>query len=220
MGRPFIGIAGNIGVGKTTFTTKISKIFQLNPYYESVIDNPYLSDFYKNMERWSFNLQVYFLNHRFRAHQEMMMTKNGVVQDRTIYEDVEIFAKNLYEMDHLSKRDWKNYKDLFSLMSQFIDSPDIIIYLRASIDTLLDRIRNRDRNFEKDIDSEYLYKLNISYEKWIKSLKKDKVMIIETDDFNIFEDYKMLEEIVNQISDRFSNYNMKIQQKFIRDLNC
>ena len=179
MGRPFIGIAGNIGVGKTTFTTKISKIFKLNPYYESVVDN-------------------------------------GVIQDRTIYEDVEIFAKNLYEMNHLSKRDWKNYKDLFHLMTQFIDAPDIIIYLRASIDTLLTRIKHRDRNFEKDIDTEYLYKLNISYERWIKSLSNDDVMIIDTDDFNIFEDYDQMEKIVNNISKRFSKYNIEINEKYIR----
>ena len=216
MGRPFIGIAGNIGVGKTTFTTKISKIFKLTPYYESVIDNPYLDDFYKNMDRWSFNLQVYFLNHRFKSHQEMMQVDNGVIQDRTIYEDVEIFAKNLYEMNHLSKRDWKNYKDLFHLMTQFIDAPDIIIYLRASIDTLLTRIKNRDRNFEKDIDTEYLYKLNISYERWIKSLSNDDVMIIDTDDFNIFEDYDQMEKIVNNISKRFSKYNIEINEKYIR----
>ena len=216
MGRPFIGIAGNIGVGKTTFTTKISKIFQLDPYYESVIDNPYLNDFYNNMDRWSFNLQIYFLNHRFKSHQEMMKINNGVIQDRTIYEDVEIFAKNLYNMGHLSRRDWNNYKDLFNLMTQFIDSPDIIIYLRASIDTLLTRIRSRDRNFEKDIDSEYLYKLNISYEKWIKSLDKNDVMIIETDNFNIFEDYSMIKDIVDNISNKFSNYNIKINEKYIR----
>ena len=216
MGRPFIGIAGNIGVGKTTFTTKISKIFQIDPYYESVIDNPYLNDFYNNMDRWSFNLQIYFLNHRFKSHQEMMRTNNGVIQDRTIYEDVEIFAKNLYEMGHLSNRDWSNYKDLFTLMTQFIDSPDIIIYLRASIDTLLTRIRSRDRKFEKDIDSEYLYKLNISYEKWIKSLDKNDVMIIETDSFNIFKDFSMIEEIVDSISNKFSNYDIKINEKYIR----
>ena len=219
MGRPFIGIAGNIGVGKTTFTTKIAKIFKLDPYYESVIDNPYLDDFYQNMDRWSFNLQIYFLNHRFKSHQDMMQTKNGVIQDRTIYEDVEIFAKNLYEMGHLSDRDWKNYENLFSLMMQFIDPPDVIIYLQASIDTLLTRIKNRDREFEKDIDSEYLYKLNISYDKWIKSLDQDKVMIIDTDDFNIFEDLEKLEEIANKISRRFIKYKIKVNKKYLRSNN-
>ena len=151
-----------------------------------------------------------------RNDAEMMKINNGVIQDRTIYEDVEIFAKNLYNMGHLSRRDWNNYKDLFNLMTQFIDSPDIIIYLRASIDTLLTRIRSRDRNFEKDIDSEYLYKLNISYEKWIKSLDKNDVMIIETDNFNIFEDYSMIKDIVDNISNKFSNYNIKINEKYIR----
>ena len=217
MNKPFIGIAGNIGVGKTTFTTKISNILNLHPYYESVIDNPYLNDFYKNMDRWSFNLQIYFLNHRFRAHQEMLRTQKGIIQDRTIYEDVEIFAKNLFEIGHLSKRDWKNYKDLFELMIQFIKSPDLIIYLRASMDTLLNRIKNRDRKCEENIDPEYLYKLNIAYEKWIKSLDSENVLVIDTDNFNIFNDTNKLDSISSNIAKRLKKYDIKVNKRFIKE---
>nr|MBC8491193.1 deoxynucleoside kinase [Candidatus Neomarinimicrobiota bacterium] len=137
----FIGIAGNIGVGKTTMTDIIADRFGWRAYYESVIDNPYLEDFYEDMKRWSFNLQVYFLSHRFRTHK--VMTENGIssVQDRTIYEDVEIFARNLYEMGNMSKRDWENYCALFDIMTSYLKKPDLIIYLRASVDTLLTRIK-------------------------------------------------------------------------------
>ena len=125
--KPFIGIAGNIGVGKTTFTKLVSKRLGLTPYYESVDDNPYLSDFYGNMDRWSFNLQIYFLQHRFRHHIEIMNSEIGVMQDRTIYEDFSIFAYNLYEMKIMSERDWSTYKDLFNNMTQFLKKPDLII---------------------------------------------------------------------------------------------
>ena len=209
---PFVGVAGNIGVGKTTFTKKISEVFGWSPYYESVIDNPYLNDFYKDMHRWSFNLQIYFLYHRFRSHQEMLNSQIGVIQDRTIYEDVEIFAKNLYKMQYLTKRDWNSYKNLFEIMIQFIEKPHLIIYLRATTDTLISRIKGRSRDFEKDIDIEYLYKLNVSYEKWIKSLNKNEIMIINTDDFNIFEDKSKFKEIIFQITDRLSSIHLDIKK--------
>ena len=210
--KPFVGVAGNIGVGKTTFTKKVSEVFGWSPYYESVIDNPYLNDFYKDMHRWSFNLQIYFLYHRFRSHQEMLNSQIGVIQDRTIYEDVEIFAKNLYKMQYLTKRDWNSYKNLFEIMIQFIEKPHLIIYLRATTDTLISRIKGRSRDFEKDIDIEYLYKLNVSYEKWIKSLNKNEIMIINTDDFNIFEDKSKFKEIIFQITDRLSSIHLDIKK--------
>jgi len=209
--KPFVGVAGNIGVGKTTFTKKVSEVFGWSPYYESVIDNPYLNDFYKDMHRWSFNLQIYFLYHRFRSHQEMLNSHIGVIQDRTIYEDVEIFAKNLYKMQYLTKRDWNSYKNLFEIMIQFIKKPHMIIYLKATTDTLISRIKGRSRDFEKDIDIEYLYKLNVSYEKWIKSLNKNEIMIINTDDFNIFEDKSKFKEIIFQITDRLTSMNLDIK---------
>lgn len=196
---PFVGLAGNIGVGKTTFTTKICAAMGWTPYYESVADNPYLSDFYKDMKRWSFNLQIYFLNHRFKSHKAMEEIKGGVVQDRTIYEDVEIFAHNLYEMGRMSERDWKNYKNLFSIMVPYLRKPDLILYLRATTDTLQTRISNRDRNFEQSIDPEYLHQLNIAYDRWIGNITDISVLTVETDQFNIHEDPDQFKSILNNI---------------------
>ena len=153
------------------------------------------------MHRWSFNLQVYFLHHRFAGQIEIMNSRKGVIQDRTIYEDVEIFARNLHQMHYMTDRDWQTYKDLFDNMTQFLRKPDLIIYLRASTDTLLSRIINRDRNFERDIPPEYLHSLNISYDKWIKKCSDYKVLIIESDEFNIFNDNEKLQVILTQIQD-------------------
>ena len=197
--NPFVGIAGNIGVGKTTFANIVAKHFGWKPYYESVADNPYLDDFYRDMYRWSFNLQIYFLHHRFAGQVEIKNINSGVIQDRTIYEDVEIFARNLHEMNFMTDRDWRTYKNLFSNMTQFLQKPDLIIYLRASTDTLLSRVRNRARDFERDISPEYLHSLNISYENWIANCQDYKVLIIESDGFNIFVDKTQLNHILSQI---------------------
>ena len=204
---PFVGIAGNIGVGKTTFTEIVSKRFGWESYYESVIDNPYLSDFYGNMKRWSFNLQVFFLHHRFATHIEMTDNKSGAIQDRTIYEDVEIFARNLFEMGLMSKRDWQTYCDLFKNMTSFLKKPDLIIYLKASTDTLMSRINSRDRDFERNINPEYLHSLNISYEKWISNLKDIPVYIIESDNFNIFKEPEKLDLYCNEIQQNLDKLN-------------
>jgi deoxyadenosine/deoxycytidine kinase len=197
--NPFVGVAGNIGVGKTTFTEIVAKHFGWREFYESVADNPYLDDFYRDMHRWSFNLQIYFLHHRFAGQVEIRESERGVIQDRTIYEDVEIFARNLHEMKFMTDRDWQTYVDLFKNMTQFLRKPDLIIYLRASTDTLLSRIRNRDRNFERDISPEYLHSLNISYDQWIRNCTDYAVLTIESDGFNIFEDKDRLEDILTQI---------------------
>lgn len=202
--KPFIGIAGNIGVGKTTFTKLLSEKMNLIPYYESVDDNPYLSDFYGDMERWSFNLQIYFLQHRFRHHIELMNSEVGVIQDRTIYEDVSIFAYNLYQMKTMSKRDWETYKTLFDNMTQFLKKPDLIIYLKASTDTLINRIKNRNRGYEKDISEDYLHRLNIYYKKWFSQPGDFNVLEINTNNFNIFNDTdkfdKMCDDIKNKLN--------------------
>tara|TARA_X000000368_G_scaffold416085_1_gene409206 strand:+ start:597 stop:1217 length:621 start_codon:yes stop_codon:yes gene_type:complete len=197
--KPFIGIAGNIGVGKTTFTEVVAKHFGWKEFYESVLDNPYLDDFYHNMSRWSFNLQIYFLKHRFSDQVNIMNCNYGAIQDRTVYEDVEIFAKNLYKMNYISERDWKTYIGLFENMVQFLKEPDLFIYLKASTDTLLSRIKNRNRDFEKTISPEYLHSLNISYDKWIDGIDKNKVLIIDTDKFNIFKDIDKLNAIFTKI---------------------
>lgn len=196
----FIGIAGNIGVGKTTMTDIIARRFGWRAFYESVIDNPYLEDFYLEMKRWSFNLQVYFLSHRFRSHKQMTECDIATVQDRTIYEDVEIFARNLYEMGNMSQRDWDNYCALFEIMTSYLKKPDLIIYLRASVDTLLTRIKKRSRGFERDISPEYIYMLNLAYERWIKEeQKRNNVLIVETDQFDVFRDQDKLEEFLQKI---------------------
>ena len=197
--NPFVGIAGNIGAGKTTLAEIISKHFGWEAYYESVADNPYLDDFYRDMHRWSFNLQVYFLHHRFSSQVAIKLNSSGVIQDRTIYEDVEIFARNLYEMKFMTDRDWKTYKDLFTNMVQFLRKPDLIIYLRASTDTLLSRVKNRDRAFEKSISPEYIHSLNVSYDRWIKKCNDQKVLIIESDGFNVFKDTEKINDIFIQI---------------------
>ena len=200
----FVGVAGNIGVGKTTFTKTIAKHFGWEAFFESVVDNPYLSDFYDNMKRWSFNLQIYFLHHRFQTHIEMSNTPVGAIQDRTIYEDVEIFAKNLHKLKFMSERDWDTYQHLFENMTSFLRKPDVIIYLKATTDTLLTRIKNRSRDFESDIDPEYLHTLNISYDRWIKNITDIPVMVIPTDTFNIFTDKDTLQEIYAEIESRLT----------------
>ena len=200
--KPFIGLAGNIGVGKTTFTKTMSERCGWKPFYESVADNPYLNDFYKDMQRWSFNLQIYFLHKRFEMHKIMNNLDEGSIQDRTIYEDVEIFAKNLHQLGNISDRDYENYSGLFSVMVSYLKKPDLIVYLRASTDILLSRIEKRGRDYEGSISPEYLHSLNISYDQWINSEKDYPVLIVETDDFNIFDDLQQLQEIQQMILDR------------------
>ena len=194
-----IGIAGNIGVGKTTLTEMIARDLILEPIYESVIDNPYLSDFYDNMSRWSFNLQMYFLYTRFSSQIKYFEKGKSFIQDRTIYEDKEIFATNLYELGHMSDRDYQTYCNLFNAMAEFIKKPDLIIYLKASTDTLMSRINNRQRSYEAEISSEYIHSLNIYYNKWIAKIESTKVLVIQTDDFNIFKDIKAYENIISLV---------------------
>ena len=194
-----IGIAGNIGVGKTTMTEILSEKFNINPVYESVIDNPYLKDFYEDMSRWSFNLQVYFLYHRFKSQIDLFDSKIHFIQDRTIYEDKEIFAQNLFELGVMDERDWITYQELYKNMIKFIRQPDLIIYLRASTDVLMSRIKGRKRNFESDISSEYVYRLNLYYDKWISSLDNNKILTINTDQFNIFKDLDSFNNILDKV---------------------
>ena len=204
---PFIAIAGNIGVGKTTFTKLLAERMNLIPYYESVDDNPYLSDFYSDMDRWSFNLQIYFLQHRFKHHIEINNLSKGVIQDRTIYEDASIFAYNLHEMNIMSKRDWDTYISLFDNMTQFLKKPDLIIYLKASTDTLINRIKSRNREYENDIDEAYLHRLNIyykNYKKWFSRIGYFNILEIDTNNFNIFKDSQKFDKMCDDIKNKLN----------------
>jgi len=168
----YIGIAGNIGVGKTTFTKMICEKYNWDPHFEIVIDNPYLEDFYKEMKKWSFHLQIFFLSKRFQVQKKISSLTQTIVQDRTIYEDAQIFARSIYEIGNMSKRDWDNYNELFNEMTSYLKKPDLIVYLKASTDTLIDHIKSRGRDYEKNIDLEYLHLLNIHYNRWISNLEK------------------------------------------------
>ena len=200
---PFVGIAGNIAVGKTTLTKMISERLGWRPFFESVDDNPYLPDFYSDMKRWSFHLQIYFLSRRFRAHREMSEGGVPAVQDRTIYEDVEIFAQSLHEMGNMSQRDWVNYRALFDEMTAYLRKPTLIIFLKATTDSLLTRLKKRGREYEKSVSAEYLHNLNIAYARWINRAKLDfNVMTVDTDNFDVYKDKDRLEQLIQDVAQR------------------
>ncbi len=180
-----IAIAGNIGSGKTTLTKILSKHYGWKAHYEDVEHNPYLQSFYDDMQRWSFNLQVYFLNSRFRQVVEIRRGKKKVIQDRSIYEDAYIFAPNLHDMNLMSTRDFENYSSLFELMSSFIQPPDLLIYLRASVSTLVEQIQKRGREYEESIRLDYLKLLNERYEAWISKYKQGNLLIVNVDELDL-----------------------------------
>lgn len=197
----YVAIAGNIGAGKSSLTRLLGKNFNWKPYYESVDDNPYLSDFYDDMRRWSFNLQIYFLSSRFRHQKEIQESEQNLIQDRTIYEDVEIFAKNLFDMGLMSDRDYENYKALFHEMVNYLRPPDLLIYLRAEVPTLVRQIQQRGRNYENTIRIEYLERLNSLYESWIDHYEHEK-LIIDTDDLDFVNDSEDLGKIISLVEQR------------------
>lgn len=194
-----IAIAGNIGSGKTTLTGLLAKHYKWKANYEDVDDNPYLNDFYDDMQRWSFNLQIYFLNSRFSQITEFRKQKKTVIQDRTIYEDAFIFAPNLQSMGLMSSRDFENYFSLFNLMSSFISPPDLLIYLRASVPALVDQIQSRGRKYENTIRIDYLKRLNERYEAWISSYDLGKLLIIDIDNINFKNNPEDLSAIIDKI---------------------
>jgi len=195
-----IGIAGNIGVGKTTLTRNLAERMGWKPYYESVIDNPYLDDFYGDMRRWSFNLQIYFLAHRFNAQKEIIESAFPAVQDRTIYEDVEIFARSLHEQGYMNERDHQTYRELFKDMVNYLPKPDLIIYLRASVSTLLSRIKQRGRDFERTISPDYIEYLNNAYERWMKEARETfNILTVNADEVDFLLEKDKFEELVQTI---------------------
>ena len=194
-----IAIAGNIGAGKTSLTELLAKHYNWEPHYEDVIDNPYLDDFYNHMERWSFNLQVYFLRSRFEQLLSFRENKKTVIQDRTIYEDAHIFAPNLNSMGLMNQRDFNNYKGIFELMESLIQGPDLLIYLRSSIPNLVNKIHKRGREYESSISIDYLSRLNERYEAWISSYDDSKLIIIDVDSLDFVGNNKDLIPIIEAV---------------------
>ena len=194
-----IAIAGNIGSGKTTLAGLLSKHYGWEAHYEDVDENPYLNDFYDDMQRWSFNLQIFFLNSRFSQIIDIKKMDKTVIQDRTIYEDAYIFAPNLHSMGLMSTRDFENYFTLFNLMSSLIEPPDLLLYLRASVPTLVNQIQKRGRDYENSIRIDYLKRLNERYEAWIESYKLGKLLIIEADAYDFPDNKEHLRQIIDKI---------------------
>ncbi|MBI3135786.1 MAG: deoxynucleoside kinase [Bacteroidetes bacterium] len=194
-----IAVAGNIGSGKTTLTKLLSKHYGWDTHFEDVEQNPYLNDFYEDMQRWSFNLQIYYLNSRFTQIQEIKVNKRNVIQDRTIYEDAYIFAPNLHSMGLMTTRDFENYFSLFNLLESFISAPDILIYLKASVPTLVNQIQKRGREYEESIRLDYLKRLNERYDAWVSTYDKGKLIVIDVDGNNFNENADDLGLIINSI---------------------
>ena len=196
-----IAIEGNIGVGKTSLAKILSKNYNWKLELESVKNNHYLSDFYKDMDKWSFHLQIYFLNNRFEQNQKILNSKKPVIQDRTIYEDEVIFTKNLYESGYLKKREYDNYLKLFNSIIKYVKPPDLIIYLRnKNIGKLVNNIEKRDRVFEKSIQIQYLKNLHLSYEKWIKNYNLNKILIVDVTELDFIKNTKDLEFVIDKIN--------------------
>ena len=199
-----IAIAGNIGAGKTTLTKYLAKHYKFKKHLEDVLKNPYLDDFYNQMERWSFNLQVYFLNSRFRQVKEIHDKGKNVIQDRTIYEDANIFSSIFHAMGLMTNRDFENYKSLFELMEENVDAPDLLIYLRSSIPNLVSQIHKRGRDYENSISIDYLSRLNERYEAWIHNYKKGQLLIIDIDNLDFVENKNDLHKIINLIDEKIN----------------
>lgn len=195
-----IAIAGNIGAGKTSLSTRLARHFDWQVHYEDADNNPYLADFYNDMRRWAFNLQIFFLNSRFKQIMQIQEGKNTVIQDRTIYEDARIFAPNLHEMGLIENRDFRAYLDLFDNMSQLINPPDLLIYLKASIPTLVDHIQERGREYEGNISLDYLKKLNKRYDAWIESYDKGNLLIINVDELDFMRNDAHFGEVLERVN--------------------
>lgn len=202
----FVAIAGNIGSGKSSLTSLLHEKFGWVPHYESVDNNPYLQDFYRDMSRWAFQLQVYFLSRRFMLHREMSeRAKIGDVQDRSIYEDALIFARNLHDMGCMDDRDYANYQALFASMTTYLRIPDLLIYLRADVPTLQRQIRLRGREFEQRIDPSYLEQLNALYEDWIRNYKLGPLLVVDTHEMDFVHDPQNQEEVMYRIDHMLRN---------------
>ena len=202
--KKFIAIAGNIGVGKSTLTALLSERLGWEAFYEAVDDNPYLADFYKDMRQWSFHSQIFFLSRRLRHHRQILDRPGTVVQDRSVYEDAEIFAENLYRQGHMTERDYRTYRELYEAMTLFLPPPDLVVYLRASGPTLMQRIRMRGRDFERDVSPEYLEQLNQLYEQWIERFSLCPVLTVPSDNLDFVKYNSHMELIAAKIVEKLA----------------
>jgi deoxyadenosine/deoxycytidine kinase len=202
--KKFIAVAGNIGVGKSTLVEMICNRLDCQPFYEPVTENPYISDFYKDMHTWSFHSQIFFLTHRLRIHQELVRAPGSVIQDRSIYEDAEVFAYNLFVQGTLNERDYSTYRSLYRTLAEYLPPPDLVIYLRASVDTLVKRITLRNRDYERKIAPEYLNQLNGLYENWIGHFTLCPVLTVPADDLDYVAHPIHLELIASKVQEKLT----------------
>jgi deoxyadenosine/deoxycytidine kinase len=209
----FVAVAGNIGTGKTTLTKMLSQRFGWEAHYEVVAENPYLADFYRDMRRYSFPLQIFFLNSRFKAHQMVTERTNSAIQDRTIYEDAAIFARNLFEQGQMEERDYQNYLELYRVMAGFLNPPDLIIYLRKSLPKLKERIAQRGRDYEKNIPDEYLSSLNRYYDDWMDSYDVGKKLIVESDHLDFIDRPEDFDQLCQQIVDNLPQRDLFLEAR-------
>ena len=200
----FIVIAGNIGAGKTTLVQILSERLGFTPFYEPHEENPYLADFYEDMESWSYHSQVYFLTRRLKIHKELLLAQGSVVQDRSVYEDAEIFARNLFLQGDLSQRDYNVYQDLYHILASLLPPPNLMVYLRASVDTLMERIARRGREYEAGISREYLTRLNSLYENWMINFEQCPVLIINSDDLNLVSSAEHVNQVVDWVQNKLT----------------
>lgn len=202
--KKFIAVAGNIGVGKSSLVHYLAGRLGWQPFFEPEVSNPYLADFYRQMSVWGFHSQIFFLAHRLKMHRDLLHFPDSVIEDRSIYEDAEIFAENLYRQGHLSRRDYETYRTLYQTMAEFLPPPDLVIYLRASVNTLVQRIALRDRDYERTIDAEYLSRLNELYEKWIAGFVLCPVLTVPADDLNFVQNPHHLDLIVLKVQEKLT----------------
>ena len=208
--KKFVAVAGNIGVGKSTLVALLCQRLNWQPFYEPVADNPYLADFYADMSTWSFHSQIFFLSHRLRAHRQLLDHPTSVLQDRTVYEDAEIFAENLYRQGLIHPRDYRTYRDLYEVLTDFLPPPDLVLYLRASVPTLLSRISHRGRDYERQISFDYLSQINALYEEWIARFSLCPVLTVPSDDLDYVANSKHLDLIAEKVQEKLTGKEVVI----------
>jgi deoxyadenosine/deoxycytidine kinase len=202
--KKFVAVAGNIGVGKSTLVTMLCQKLGWQPFYEPVAENPYLADFYADMQTWAFHSQIFFLTHRLRMHRQLLDHPTSLIQDRTVYEDAEVFAENLYRQGLIHTRDYRTYHELYEVVTEFLPPPDLVVYLRASVPTLLSRISSRGRDFERQITAEYLGQLNDLYERWIAGFSLCPVLTVPSDDLDYVANPSHLELIASKVQEKLT----------------